>query len=148
MGEPRYFEPATVQYDDWMGTSAFDDAHEPEDELPRVIGLPDGYWVIAFSAYPVGGDEWGVEVYAVDKQRIPNWQTLDELRQAEGGEVPVIEVEANHLDTETFLKCFKRMSLRAMWRPQDFPGGPPRLRIERSLFIDVLREETDPEAGS
>lgn len=146
MEEPRYFEPASTQYDDWMGTSAFDDAHDHEDELPKAIGLPDGYWVIAFSAYPLG-DEWGVTVYALERDRVPNWEALDQLRQAEQNEIPVIEIEAHHLSTETFLKCFKRMVLHAMARPQDFPGGAPKLRIERSLFIDDLREESDPGEG-
>jgi hypothetical protein len=138
--ERRYLEPASTQYDEWVGTSAFDDAANDENNLYRVLGLPEGYWIVGFSLGlmgPRGG--WGVWFYVVEDSRVPDWKALEQLRQEEGGEIPVIEIEAPHLDWEKFAKAFKRISLTAMRKPSSFQGGSqPPLRIERSVHLDDL----------
>jgi hypothetical protein len=69
MSDPRYFEPAETQYNDFIGTCAFD---QPQTErIEDVLRLPkDRYWVLGFSLFSVTTErselDFGATAYVVE----------------------------------------------------------------------------------
>jgi hypothetical protein len=113
----EYLDPASVQYGDWRGTSAADDA-DPLVESPslyKVVGIDQGEWmIVGFSLYRGSGKFSSVTVYAVDRKRwnigsYEDWQALADER----GAVPTTAFDVRDVDLMEFIDAvFKRFSVR------------------------------------
>jgi hypothetical protein len=76
----RYFEEAQTQYDEFMGTCAFDEPHSKS--LEEVFELPkEKYWVLGFSLFggaAVGGLDNEATAYVVERSSIFGYAALEE----------------------------------------------------------------------
>jgi hypothetical protein len=112
----RYFEPAETQYNEFVGTCAFDEPHSKSIE--EVFELPkEKYWVLGFSLHggaEAGGDSLGYDstVYVVERSSISGYAGLEDIARSNGGVVPVIEIRTL-VPMKQVLELCKRVSIRA-----------------------------------
>jgi hypothetical protein len=112
---------AAVQFNDYVGTAAADDADAVVNarSLYQIAGLDRDRWTIVSIDVEQDTSEHRVTVYAFDRQRHPvrSYADLLELEQ-EKGELPVT---AFHLDDPSQVEdfrneAFKRMAVRLTLR--------------------------------
>jgi hypothetical protein len=111
-GEPSRLGSAQVRWNDYVGTSAADDADALLDtrSLYEIVGLDRDRWMIVGIDFSLAASAEQVVVYATDRSLTVRGEPLDE------GSLPVT---AFHLGTSVrldgFLKeVFKRVSVRLL----------------------------------
>lgn len=142
-------EVASVQYDDMVGTCAFD--HADATHLAKEVGLDrDRWWMLGFNAYASEG--FGhLTLYLRDRREemSGNFENLQVLAERNGGVIDVIAVSVpvesqfDEPDPDTdrvmdiLLRSFKRLDVVALERAAVQEPGH-RLRITRRIELEEL----------
>jgi len=127
--EPRIFEPAETQYNDWRGTSALDEGDDP-DGLCSLFKLDREKWaIVGVSIFGTYGDASWASVYALERE------LLDKARAAAGDDWPS-HVAAEHdgrlpvteFDLHEESAAMRVLSIHKQWSIRAKAGQPRRSR--------------------
>jgi hypothetical protein len=137
-----YVGDADTQYNEWVGTCAFDDPQW--ESMDKVFNLPeDRYWTLGFHIFggTGGGDELGYQatVYAVERSTVDGYDTLQTFAAENGGDVPVVEIQTT-VTAETVLRTMKRWSINANRGPA---VAEPQWRLRIADERDIPAEKED-----
>lgn len=118
--ERRVLGPATVRWNDYVGTAAADDADAVLDRpsLYELAGVDRGRYTIVGVDLTIWEETTTASVYAVDRvsERLDTHADIDELGR-QRGEIPVVEFRLPSQAVEEFLDdAFKRIALRLVAR--------------------------------
>lgn len=116
----RVLGPASVRWNDYVGTAAADDADALLDRpsLYELAGVDRGRFTILGIDLTIWETATTVQVYAVDRvaHRLESHADIEELGRTRG-EIPVVEFAIPSQQVEEFLSdAFKRISLRLVAR--------------------------------
>ena len=111
---------ASTQYNDWMGTAAFDDPHE--ELATDVLGIdPDRWHVLGISVFGGWGDYHRAIAFAVDRTQLRDGETFDDLAARSGGKLPVVELTDLRATARDIFDRFKQFSV-VVWANGESPG--------------------------
>lgn len=100
---------ASVQYNDWKGTSAADDADDVSKlEYFREKGVPDGAYVVAIRAYYLSIDPGNISVRAVYADGEGFDSVNEQIQSTDTLQFKEIDIEVT---LEEFFSLFKRFSV-------------------------------------
>lgn len=129
----RVLGPASVRWNDYVGTAAADDADAILDRpsLYELAGIDRGRYTIVGVDLTIWETDTTVSLYAVDRvaHRVETNADIEELGRR-SGEIPVVEYVLPPQQVEEFLTdAFKRISVRLVARgvrDQELVVGGPQ----------------------
>ena len=104
--------PASVQYDDLIGTAAADEADRGGlITFSKAKGIDTGkYFPVGVSFYSEEQEDGSVSVYAVEKSVAGSFDEVEQYANSHGGQVPCVQFDANATIAELF-QHFKRLEV-------------------------------------
>lgn len=104
--------PASVQYNDLIGTAAADEADQGGlITFSKAKGIDTGkYFPVGVSFYSGRQKFESVSVYAVEKSVAGSFDEVEQYAKSHGGQVPCVRFDANATIAELF-QHFKRLQV-------------------------------------